>query len=616
VPSAGGPVERVLAGQRDVSRFDIGRKGELIVLESQPQYPAEVSVLVPGGLRRVTSVNDAFLKGIKLADVERFKAASRDGTLVDGFLTRPAGAAGRSPALLRIHGGPVSQFSTRFSFEWQLFAAHGYAVIAANPRGSSGYGRDFSYAIWADWGNRDGDDVLAAVDHAVGAGAADPDRLGVGGWSYGGILTNYVIARTTRFKAATSGAGISNVLAGYGTDHYQREYEAELGLPWEDVQPWLKISGPFLRADRIKTPTLFLCGQDDMNVPLLNSEQMYQALRRLGVPTELVIYPGQNHGIVKPSFQKDRYERYLAWYDQHLKGRPALVANKGPQPEATSLLGKPLSAPALTAEARKPLDENLQKATAEFVRNPDDADTIIWVGRRLAYLSRFREAVDVYTRGIQKHPDDVRLYRHRGHRYVTLRELDKAIADFETADRLIREKNVPDAIEPDGIPSRRGQPTSTTRFNVYYHKGLAHYLKGDFEKALAAYRECMKYSTASPENLVATSDWLYMTLRRLGRSAEAAKVLDPIHPALDVVDNTAYFNRLLLYKGQKKAEDVLDPATEDPVQLATQGYGVGNWYLYGGQPQKAREIFDKVVAGSGWAAFGYIAAEAELARMR
>ena len=199
---------------------------------------------------------------------------------------------------------------------------------------------------------------------------------------------------------------------------------------------------------------------------------------------------------------------------------------------------------------------------------------------------------------------------------MTLRELDKAIADFETADRLIREKNIPDAIEPDGAPSRRGQPTSTTRFNVYYHLGLAHYLKGDFEKALAAYRECMKYSTASPENLVATSDWLYMTLRRLGRNAEAAKVLEPIHAGLDVVDNTAYFNRLLLYKGQKKADQVFDPTTTDPVQIATQGYGVGNWYLYGGQPQKAREIFDKVVSGSGWAAFGFIAAEAELARMR
>lgn len=617
VPAAGGALERVVAGERDIQRFDIGAKGQVAVLESQAGYPAEVFALAGGELKRVTRVNDGVLKDLRLAKVERFKAKSPDGTLVDGFLARPpdAAAGARPPAVLRIHGGPVSQFSTGFSFEWQLFAAHGYAVVAANPRGSSGYGREFSRAIWAAWGTKDGDDVLAAVDHVVAMGAADPDRLGVGGWSYGGILTNYVIARTTRFKAAVSGASISNVIAGYGTDHYHWEYEAELGLPWQASDAYLKISGPFLRADRIKTPTLFLCGQDDMNVPLLNSEQMYQALRRLGVPTELVIYPGQNHGIVKPSYQKDRYERYLAWYDRHLKPQPPTVAAAA-EPEATSLLGKPLTRPELAESARKPLEANLAKATADFVKDPDSADNIIWLGRRLSYLSRFREAVDVYTRGIARHPEDVRLYRHRGHRYVTLRRFDEAIADFERADRLIREKNLPDAIEPDGAPSLRGQPTSTTRFNVYYHLGLAHYLKGDFPRALEAYRECLKYSTASPENLVATSDWLYMTLRRLGRADEARKVLEPIRADLDVRDNTAYLSRLLLYKGEKKPEAVLDPATDDPVQLATQGYGVGNWYLYTGQPAQAREIFERVVAGSGWAAFGYIAAEAELARSR
>ena len=226
VATGGGAVERVVAGERDVQRFDLGPKGQIVVLESQPEYPAEISAVGPSGLKRVTAVNDSLLRGIRLGKVERFKAKSRDGTDVEGFLTRPPDASSgtKLPAILRIHGGPVSQFSTRFSFEWQLFAAQGYAVIAANPRGSSGYGRDFSYAIWADWGNRDTDDVLAAVDHVVALGVADPEHLGVGGWSYGGILTNYVIARTTRFKAATSGASISNVIAGYGTDHYQREY--------------------------------------------------------------------------------------------------------------------------------------------------------------------------------------------------------------------------------------------------------------------------------------------------------------------------------------------------------------------------------------------------------
>jgi dipeptidyl aminopeptidase/acylaminoacyl peptidase len=223
--------------------------------------------------------------------------------------------------VLKIHGGPVSQFANEFDLEWQLLAAQGFAVIAANPRGSSGRGEKFSTAIWADWGNKDGQDVLAAVDYAVAAGVADPGRLGVGGWSYGGILTNQVIARDRRFKAAISGAGQSNALTGYGTDQYVREYEAELGTPWTNPETYTRVSFPFFHADRIVTPTLFLCGDRDFNVPLLNSEQMYQALRSLGRETELVIYPGEYHQIRKPSYRRDRFQRYLDWYGRHLTGQ-------------------------------------------------------------------------------------------------------------------------------------------------------------------------------------------------------------------------------------------------------------------------------------------------------
>jgi len=223
------------------------------------------------------------------------------------------------PTILRLHGGPVSQFPLDFNFMFQVFAANGYVVVATNPRGSSGRGEKFSTAIYADWGNKDVQDVLAGVDYTVAKGISDPEHLGVGGWSYGGILTNYVIASDTRFKAAVSGASISDVFAGYGTDMYVREYDAELGPPWKNTEVYLKLSYPFLHADRIKTPTLFLGGQKDFNVPLLNSEQMYQALRTLGVPTQLIIYPGQYHGISKPSYVKDRLERYVAWYDKYLK---------------------------------------------------------------------------------------------------------------------------------------------------------------------------------------------------------------------------------------------------------------------------------------------------------
>ena len=614
IPAEGGAIERIVAGERDVQSFDT-RNGRIVFLESQPTLPSEISTLDGANVRRLTKTNDALLKDIKLAPVERFKARSKDGTMIDGFLHRPVdGKAGvKAPTILRIHGGPTSQFSTAFDFERQLLAAQGYAVVAGNPRGSTGYGRDFSYALFAKWGEPDFDDLMAVVDQAVSMGVADPDRLGVGGWSYGGILTNYVISKTTRFKAATSGASISNILAGYGTDHYQYEYEAELGLPWKHADAYLKLSGPFLKADQIKTPTLFLCGEDDMNVPLLNTEQMYQAVRRLGIPTELVIYPGQNHGIRTPSYQKDRLERYVKWYDTYLRPEKA-VAFAAAMPETKGLDGRSFFAPELAGDAKKRLEDNLTAATADFVKNPDDVRNIVWMGRRLAYLSRYREAIEVFSRGVAKFPSDARPLRHRAHRYITTRQFDQAIVDFEKAAKLMAGK--PNEGEPDGAPGRRPTPSATLKFNIYYHLGLAYYLKGDFAKALTAYRECMKYSTDNDDSLVATSDWLYMTLRRLGQKAEAEKVLEPIKEGMNVLDNAAYYQRLLMYKGLRKPEDVLGNDEQDPLQVATQGYGVGNFYLVNGDTERAKAIFRRVVAGSQWAAFGFIAAEADLARLK
>ncbi|HEV7667695.1 MAG TPA: S9 family peptidase [Thermoanaerobaculia bacterium] len=315
------PVDRVVAGEREIDSFDLGPKGEIALVEAQWDHPGEVSALgATGDLVRLSHANDEFLHGIKLSKLERFKATSADGTKIDAFLTRPPDApkGTKLPTILRIHGGPTAQYTTGWNLEWQMLAAGGYAVVAANPRGSTGYGRDFCYAIWADWGNKDFQDVMSAVDGAIAMKVADPDRLGVGGWSYGGILTDYVITKTTRFKAAISGASEANYFANYGTDHYQYEWETELGLPWRNVERWTQMS-PWFQVDKVKTPTLLLGGQDDVNVPLLNSEQLYQALKRLGIETELIIYPGQNHGIRKPSYLKDRFERYLAWYDKYLK---------------------------------------------------------------------------------------------------------------------------------------------------------------------------------------------------------------------------------------------------------------------------------------------------------
>ncbi|MDB4914251.1 MAG: peptidase, partial [Gemmatimonadetes bacterium] len=200
-----------------------------------------------------------------------------------------------------------------------LFAANGYAVIGVNYRGSSGRGAAYQRAIFADWGNKEVQDLLGAVDEVVRMGVADPQRLGIGGWSYGGILTDYTIATTTRFKAAVSGAGSALQLSMYGTDQYISQYELELGVPWKAQEKWINLSYPFFHADRIKTPTLFMGGQSDFNVPIIGGEQMYQALRTIGVETQLVIYPGQFHGITTPSYRLDRYRRYLEWYDRYLK---------------------------------------------------------------------------------------------------------------------------------------------------------------------------------------------------------------------------------------------------------------------------------------------------------
>ncbi len=201
----------------------------------------------------------------------------------------------------------------------EFFAANGYVVLSVNYRGSSGRGAAYQKAIFADWGNKEVVDLLGAVDAAVAAGVADPDRLGLGGWSYGGILTDYTIATDPRFKAAVSGAGSALQLSMYGGDQYIAQYEQEIGPPWKARDLWLKISYPFFQVDRIKTPTLFMGGEKDFNVPIVGGEQMYQALKSLGVETQLVIYPGQFHGLTMPSYQRDRLERYVAWFDKHLK---------------------------------------------------------------------------------------------------------------------------------------------------------------------------------------------------------------------------------------------------------------------------------------------------------
>jgi dipeptidyl aminopeptidase/acylaminoacyl peptidase len=310
------------------------------VVVSSPSMAGTCAVALSGGDSKATEVykvdashalvqlthqNDSLFSELQLGTTEEVSAKSKDGTEVHGLLVKPANyvAGTKIPMLLRIHGGPNSQDQHTFGFERQWFAANGYAVLAVNYRGSAGRGSKFSKAIAADWGHYEVDDLQAMVDQVVKMGVADPNKLGVGGWSYGGILTDYMIASDTRFKAATSGAGTAFTVAFYGTDQYIIQYDFEIGPPW-DPKAWetyQKISYPFLHADRIKTPTLFLGGEKDFNVPVQGGQQMYQALRSLGVDTQLIIYPNENHGITRPSYVRDRYERYLAWYDKYINGK-------------------------------------------------------------------------------------------------------------------------------------------------------------------------------------------------------------------------------------------------------------------------------------------------------
>ena len=258
------------------------------------------------------------------------------------------------------------------------------------------------------------------------------------------------------------------------------------------------------------------------------------------------------------------------------------------------------------------MENNLKEAQARYDADPKNADTIIWLGRRLAYLGRFTEAIDTYTKGIALHPSDARFYRHRGHRHITLRQFDLAIRDLKKASQLVKGK--PDEIEPDGQPNVRNIPTSTLQFNIWYHLGLAYYLTGQNDKALAAYRECMKVS-GTPDRLVSTTHWLYMTLRRLNRKAEAAKALEPIVEGMDVMENTSYYLLTLMYKGILSEEQLLSETQGDSPASHSVLYGVGNWHLYNGRREQALEIFRRILASNQKTSFGFIAAEADLKQL-
>ncbi|MGQ0646284.1 MAG: prolyl oligopeptidase family serine peptidase [Gemmatimonadaceae bacterium] len=602
-------VQELVKDGRLYQGFRLSRSGDVLVYSSgegnRPSdlYVADGSLQSP---RRLTSGNPAI--GTKaLARTQLLSYHDIDGKTRYGVVYLPADyAAGRTyPTLFNVY---EEFFDDTFDATVNVLTSNGYVVVKPSVAFETGYPGE----AWLKG-------VTSAANALVQQGIADSSRLGVFGTSYGGYATNLLITQTNRFKAAVNVSGKVDIISFY-TDsprlgvrnvHAAEKSQDRLGATlWQQPQKYVAHSA-VMYADRITTPLLLITGEQDSNVPAGNSREMYYALRRLGKEVVWVNYMNSGHGTPGTNAEEfiDYHDRLLGFFGKHLKGEQGTRTV-----EATSLLGEPLYRNVPAGTARDRMDGQLADAKRAYDRTPQNADSIIWLGRRTAYLGRFNDAIDIYTNGIATHPSDARMYRHRGHRYLSVRKIDRAISDFEKAATLTRGKK--DEVEPDGQPNARNIPTSTLQSNIWYHLGLAYYLSGDFANALRAYREDLKVST-NPDMQVAVSHWLYMTLRRLGRDAEAAKVLTPISRDMEILENGSYHRLLLLYKGELGESDLLKNFGSDGnLEDITTAYGVGNWHLYNGRRAAAEAIFTRILAArSQWASFGYLSAEAEVKRM-
>ncbi|HEV8366247.1 MAG TPA: prolyl oligopeptidase family serine peptidase [Gemmatimonadaceae bacterium] len=601
-------LEDVVKDAKLYSGLRIARAAETAVLMiSDGNRPADVyaAVHAPFGVRRLTNANPQ-LATKAFGKTELVSYHDIDGKSRFAVVHYPPNyVSGRKyPTVFNVY---EDFFDDTFDAAANVLAGAGYVVV----KPSVGFDIGYPGEAWLKG-------VTAAANKLVEMGVADSARLGVHGTSYGGYATNLLITQTQRFKAAINISGKVDIISFY-TDsprlgvrniHAAEKSQDRLGATlWQQPQKYVAHSA-IMFADRITTPLLLMTGEQDSNVPAGNTREMYYALRRLGKEVVWVNYMNGGHGTPLTSANEfvDFHERMVQWYDKYLKG-------DGPRGrvEAVSLLGDSLVSPPPSPAARPTLERNLAAARKAYEAAPDNADSIVWLGRRTAYLGRFNDAIRIYSEGIEKFPNDARMYRHRGHRYISVRRFDDAISDFEKAVTLIRGQ--PDVTEPDGQPNARNTPTSTLQSNIWYHLGLAYYLKGDLENALRAYREDLKVAK-NPDMLVAVSHWLYMTLRRLNRADEAATVLTAINKDMDIIENQSYHRLLLLYKGELTPDDLLKREGASDLDLVSMGYGVANWHLYNGRRAEAESVLRRVLGvRNQWAAFGFIAAEAEWKRL-
>jgi dipeptidyl aminopeptidase/acylaminoacyl peptidase len=322
VAASGGTPRALTSGMAVNGDFDVSRDGTRVAWVSEdPRHPSDLwaSLLAGGAPAKLTDINPG-VAGAAIAPSEVIRWKGPDGWEIEGVLVKPADyqEGRRYPLIVEAHGGPHGRQSVGFNPLWQLFAANGFMVLAPNFRGSGGYSQSFVDSDRDDWGGKDYGDIMSGVDHVVAGGLADPDRLGIEGWSYGGFMTSWIIGHTNRFKAAVAGAAVTNLFSFYGTTDIQRFIEWEfLGHPWDHLES-IRAHSPITYAPKTTTPTLILHGEADVRVPIEQGWQLYTTLKKVGTPVEFVRYPREGHGFREPAHKRDRYARMLEWFERYL----------------------------------------------------------------------------------------------------------------------------------------------------------------------------------------------------------------------------------------------------------------------------------------------------------
>jgi len=617
-PSGDGPLERVTpAGPTGTHSYQASDDGRWAIhtFSSREHAPRTDLISLPDHtVRRVLEDNakvQASFDAAARSPVETFRVGLADGVEVDGWMIKPptSDLTKSYPLLIYVYSEPGGQTVRnswgRSSGMWHfLLAQKGYIVASLDNRGTPApRGREWRKSVYRQIG------ILASTDQAAGVEAMlekfpfiDHERVGVWGWSGGGSMTlNLLFRYPDIYSMGIAVASVPDQKL-YDTV-YQERY---MGLPEGNAEGFVEGS-PITHAGNLEGDLLLIHGTGDDNVHYQGFELLVNELVEQGKLFDMMAYPNRSHGISEGEGTSLHLRRTMTRYlEEHLEAGPKPM----PPPrtsEATSFLGGPLFAPTPSANAVA----NYEEARKIWEASPTEVDAIIWYGRRTAYLSRYRDAIRIYSNGIELHPEDARLYRHRGHRFISTRQLEKAIADFEYAAAVI--EGTVDEVEPDGLPNALGIPVSTLHSNIWYHLGLAYYLSADYERAEQAYAQ-RAASSANIDMMVSTAHWRYMTLRRLDRDEEAVAVLEPINVDMEIIENQAYHRLCLFYKGELEEGDLVEEGSS-PANAAV-AYGVANWHLAEGDTERGTELLEEIVARDGWAAFGYIAAEADLARMR